>query len=129
MVGVGFLMLAVAWWGAFALLKDRVGPWLLRALSAMTFAGWVATLAGWYVTEIGRQPWVVQGYIRASEVVADHAGGMVLSTLIGYLALYAFLLVFYIFALMTLASKPARSLRANIDFAGAKPTAPAVGAA
>jgi cytochrome d ubiquinol oxidase subunit I len=129
MVGVGFLMLAVAWWGAFALLKDRVGPWLLRALSAMTFAGWVATLAGWYVTEIGRQPWVVQGYIRASEVVADHAGGMVLSTLIGYLALYAFLLVFYIFALMTLASKPARSLRANIDFAGVKPTAPAVGAA
>jgi len=63
--------------------QQRVGPWLLRALSWMTFAGWVASLAGWYVTEIGRQPWVVQGYIRASEVVADHAGGMVLSTLIG----------------------------------------------
>jgi cytochrome d ubiquinol oxidase subunit I len=120
MVGVGFLMLAIAWWGSYALLKDRVGPWLLRALSGMTFAGWVATLAGWYVTEIGRQPWVVQGYIRASEVVADHAGGMILSTLIGYLALYAFLLVFYIFSLHYLSSKPARSLRATIDFAANK---------
>ena len=77
MVGMGFLMLAVAWWGSYALFRNKVGPWLLRALSWMTFAGWVASLAGWYVTEIGRQPWVVQGYIRASEVVADHAGGMV----------------------------------------------------
>jgi hypothetical protein len=45
---------------------------------------------------------------------------MVLSTLIGYLALYAFLLVFYIFSLHYLSSKPARSLRATIDFAANK---------
>lgn len=117
MVGMGFLMLAVAWWGSYALFRDKVGPWLLRTLSWMTFAGWVASLAGWYVTEIGRQPWVVQGYIRASEVVADHAGGMVLSTLIGYLLLYAFLLVFYILTLMHMSSKPARSLKEGMDFA------------
>ena len=90
----------------------------------MTFAGWVASLAGWYVTEIGRQPWVVQGYIRASEVVADHAGGMVLSTLIGYLLLYAFLLVFYILTLMHMSSKPARSLKESIDFAAPKANTP-----
>jgi len=117
MVGMGFLMLAVAWWGSYALFRDKVGPWLLRTLSWMTFAGWVASLAGWYVTEIGRQPWVVQGYIRASEVVADHAGGMVLSTLIGYLLLYAFLLLFYILTLMHMSSKPARSLKESMDFA------------
>jgi cytochrome d ubiquinol oxidase subunit I len=124
MVGMGFLMLAVAWWGSYALFRNKVGPWLLRALSWMTFAGWVASLAGWYVTEIGRQPWVVQGYIRASEVVADHAGGMVLSTLIGYLLLYAFLLVFYILTLMHMSSKPARSLKESIDFAAPKANTP-----
>ena len=124
MVGMGFLMLAVAWWGSYALFRNKVGLWLLRALSWMTFAGWVASLAGWYVTEIGRQPWVVQGYIRASEVVADHPGGMVLSTLIGYLLLYAFLLVFYILTLMHMSSKPARSLKESIDFAAPKANTP-----
>ncbi len=51
MVGIGMLMLAVSWLGVWQL-KRRGEParWLLRALVGMTFAGWVATLAGWYVT-------------------------------------------------------------------------------
>ena len=45
----------------------------------MTFSGWVATLAGWYVTEIGRQPFVVYGLLRTADLVAPHAPGMVLA--------------------------------------------------
>ena len=111
MVGIGMLMLIVSWWSLISI--SRTGSFSrfhLQVLSAMTFSGWVAVLAGWFVTEIGRQPWIVYGLIRTSEVVADHGAGMVLSTLIAYLALYLFLMVSYIGALLYLSSKPAPSL-------------------
>ena len=115
MVGVGMLMVLVGWWAAWRLFRNRdenrdTQVWLLRALSVMTFSGWVAVLAGWYVTEIGRQPWVVDGLLRTSEVVADHSSATLAGTLFGYILLYAFLLVSYIAALRYLATKPARSL-------------------
>ncbi|WP_290523799.1 cytochrome ubiquinol oxidase subunit I [Alcanivorax sp.] len=115
MVGVGTLMVLVGWWAVWRLFRTRdessaAHPWLLRALSVMTFSGWVAVLAGWYVTEIGRQPWIVDGLLRTSEVVADHSSATVAGTLFGYVLLYAFLLVAYIAALRYLATKPARSL-------------------
>ena len=112
MVGFGVLMLVVAWWAALSLLRRRApGQWTLRALSLMTFSGWVATLAGWYVTEIGRQPWIVYGELAVADVVAPHSAGTMASTLIAYAVLYGVLLVAYIAALRYLATKPARSLR------------------
>jgi len=86
------------------------GPRLLSVLSWMTFSGWVAVLAGWYVTEIGRQPWVVQDLLRTADVVADHSAATLTGTLAGYVSLYLFLLVSYIAALRHMATKPARSL-------------------
>ena len=76
----------------------------------MTFSGWVAVLAGWYVTEIGRQPWIVQGLIRVNEVVADHPPTTVLSTLLAYAFVYGFLLFAYVGSIRYLSTKPARSL-------------------
>ncbi|WCM94469.1 cytochrome ubiquinol oxidase subunit I [Acidovorax sp. NCPPB 2350] len=109
MVGVGLLMLAVAWWSAFALWRRRKRPTahgsampallpraLLRTLVGMTFSGWVATLAGWYVTEIGRQPYLVYGVLRAADAVAPHAPTTVAASLTAYLVVYAVLLVSYI---------------------------------
>ena len=116
MVSVGILMFALSWWGSYLLLRHQVSDQFLRALSWMTFSGWIATLSGWYVAEIGRQPWIVQGLIRASEVVADHPPEMVLGTVIGYVLLYVFLVISYILALRHLASKPARSLIEKFDF-------------
>ena len=78
--------------------------------SWLTFSGWVAVLAGWYVTEIGRQPWIVNGVLRVDEVVADHGGGVLLSTFLGYLLLYFFILFCYVGTLRYLATKPAASL-------------------
>ena len=115
MVGIGVLMVLVGWWSVWKLFRgpreSRDGNvWLLRALSVMTFSGWVAVLAGWYVTEIGRQPWVVSGLLRTADVVADHSSATVAGTLFGYVLLYLFLLVSYIAALRYMATKPARSL-------------------
>lgn len=111
MVGIGMLMIAVSWWASYSMFRNKpFSEMQLWAFSLMTFSGWIAVLAGWYVTEIGRQPWMVQGLIRIDEVVAGHGGGMMLSTLIAYLALYVFLLASYVLSLRYMSSKPARSL-------------------
>jgi cytochrome d ubiquinol oxidase subunit I len=115
MVGMGVLMLAISWWAAWTLWRRRLetsGQSLLsrtqlRVLTAMTFSGWVATLAGWYVTEIGRQPFMVYGILRTADLVAPHAPGMVLSTLVAYLVTYVFLLLAYVGVLMYMAQHPA----------------------
>ncbi|ROZ61904.1 cytochrome ubiquinol oxidase subunit I [Ramlibacter sp. WS9] len=109
MVGVGVLMLLVSWWCALTLWRRAsLSTWQLRLLAAMTFSGWVSTLAGWFVTEIGRQPFLVYGLLRTADLVADHPPGMVLSTLIAYLTVYAFLLASYVFVLMYMAEHPAK---------------------
>lgn len=111
MVATGMAMLLVSWWAVWTLLvKRNCSQLLLRTLSIMTFSGWVAVLAGWYVTEVGRQPWIIYGQLRVSEIVADHDGGVVLASLIAYVALYMFLLYSYVRAVRYLATKPARSL-------------------
>ena len=74
----------------------------------MTFSGWVATLAGWYTTEIGRQPWLVHGIMTTDMAVADVPAPMVLSTLVVYLAVYAALLMAYIGVIVYLARKAAK---------------------
>ena len=106
MVGVGVLMLLVSWWGAWTLRKRGITPMLARVLVGMTFSGWVATLAGWYVTEIGRQPWLVTGILRTGEAAGPVAATTILGSLIMYLALYAALLLAYILTLMHLARRP-----------------------
>jgi cytochrome d ubiquinol oxidase subunit I len=107
MVGVGVLMLLVSWWGAWTIRKRGITPNLARVLVVMTFSGWVATLAGWYVTEIGRQPWLVTGILRTGEAAGPVAATTILGSLIMYLALYAALLLAYILTLMHLARRPA----------------------
>ena len=114
MLAVGGLMLLVSWWGAWQMRgKNTPTKPLLYALSAMTFSGWVAVLAGWYVTEIGRQPWIVSGVLKVQDVVADHSSATVGGTLIGYILLYGFLLASYIGAVRNLSRKPAASLSLN----------------
>lgn len=106
MVGVGLLMIAVAAVGAWHHFRRReLPPWFLRTLLGMTVSGWVATVAGWYVTEIGRQPWLVQGVLLARDAVADHAPAHVGLTLAAYLVTYALLLVAFVSTLFYLAKK------------------------
>jgi cytochrome bd ubiquinol oxidase subunit I len=106
MVGVGVLMLAVGWFAAWKTRKQRALPvWLARVLVAMTFSGWVATLAGWYVTEIGRQPYLVTGVLTTKAAAATIPTPMLASTLAMYLMLYAVLLVAYISVVFHMARK------------------------
>jgi len=112
MVGMGMLMLFVSWMSAWQFWrKKELANWQLKVLFAMSFSGWVAVLSGWYVTEIGRQPWMVTGLVTTAEVVADHSAGTLITTLVAYFLMYAFLLVSYIGAIFYLSSKPAKSLQ------------------
>jgi cytochrome bd ubiquinol oxidase subunit I len=106
MVGTGLLMLAVGWLGALQLRKHgEVKPWLARALVAMTFVGWVATLAGWYVTEIGRQPYLVYGILSTAQAAATVPTPMLAGTLAMYLTVYLALLVAYVSVVFHMARK------------------------
>lgn len=121
MVGVGLLMLAVSWLAAWQLKRQgMIKPWLLRALVGMTFSGWVATVAGWYVTEIGRQPYLVTGVLKTADAVAAIAPPMLASTLAMYLLLYALLTVAYVSVVFHLARKASY---ANADTPTAQSTA------
>jgi cytochrome d ubiquinol oxidase subunit I len=112
MVGIGVVMLAVAWWCApFALRGRELPRTALHALAWLTFSGWVAVLAGWYVTEIGRQPWIIYGQLAVADVVADHPVGVMRGTLLAYAVLYALLLAAYVATLRHLSAKPAASLQ------------------
>jgi len=115
MVGTGMLMLLVSWFGAYRLWKhgsaDGMPKFLLIGLVGMTFSGWVATLAGWYTTEIGRQPWLVQGVMTTYEAVADVPAPYVAGTLTMYLAIYGVLLLAYIATIFGLATRAARGER------------------
>jgi cytochrome d ubiquinol oxidase subunit I len=106
MVGVGLLMLAVSWLGCWWLLRKRALPRaFLWVLAAMSFSGWVATVAGWYVTEIGRQPWIVHGLLRTAEVASNVPAPHIALTLAAYLTLYVALIVAYVAVLRYLAEK------------------------
>jgi cytochrome d ubiquinol oxidase subunit I len=106
MVGVGMLMLLVSWASVFQLKpwkktgadeKNReLTVWHARVLLGMTFAGWVALIAGWYVTEIGRQPWLVSGLLLAVDAQSAVPAPQIALTLTLYLLLYAALIVSYI---------------------------------
>ncbi len=110
MVGIGVLMLAISWLGWWLYRRCAWQPaslprWLLWGLAGMTFSGWLATLAGWYVTEIGRQPFIVYGLLRVAEVASTVPAPMIGFTLALYLAMYAALILAYVGVLAYMAQK------------------------
>ena len=112
MIATGMAMLLMSWLTSYRLIRkggvDGLGKLILIPLVAMTFSGWLATLAGWYTTEIGRQPWLVHGVMTTYEAVADVPAPYVAGTLTAYLTVYAVLLVAYITTIFGLATRAAR---------------------
>jgi cytochrome d ubiquinol oxidase subunit I len=108
MVGVGLAMLAASWIGLWLTRRQRSpGPWLSRALVAMSFSGWVATVAGWYVTEIGRQPWLVQGVLTTAQAASSVPAPAIATSVALYLTLYLALTTAYVSVLFYLARQAA----------------------
>ncbi len=111
MVGIGLLMLAVSWIGWWQLRPNsrrrEPSPLLTSALLVMTFSGWVAVLAGWYTTEIGRQPWLVYGVLSTAQAAGPVPAPTIALTLAIYVAMYLALAVAYVATVFRLARKVA----------------------
>ena len=107
MVGIGFFLLGLAFWFAWSWWRRRDVPtskWFLGAAVVAGFAAPVAVEAGWVVTEVGRQPWIVYGLMRVDEAVTRAP-----NVRIGYYALivvYAVLTAASLYVLRRLASQP-----------------------
>lgn len=77
MVGCGFAMLGVVAWGALLVVRRRsfaTSRWFLRACVACAPLGLIAVEAGWFVTEVGRQPWIVRGVMKTKDAVVQMPG-------------------------------------------------------
>jgi cytochrome d ubiquinol oxidase subunit I len=106
MVGVGLLMLAVSWFATYELkFKSSLSKRTAMVLVAMTFAGWVALISGWYVTEIGRQPWLVHGVLTTAQAASQVPTSNIALSLAMYLTLYVALLSAYVSVVFYLAKK------------------------
>ena len=110
MVGVGVLMLLLAWIGAWYSRGGALMPRpLLWSFAGFTFSGWVATLSGWLVTEIGRQPWLVHGLLRTSEAAGRISEAQLGASLTAYAVTYGAMLVAYMVVLTHIAGKGAEA--------------------
>ncbi len=96
MVGLGLLMLVLAAAGLFLWRGGRMfrARWYLKFWRLMSSSGFIALLAGWYVAEIGRQPWVIYGQLRTEDAVSTIRAGAVMTSLAVYVVVYALLFGF-----------------------------------
>ncbi|MBC2769464.1 cytochrome ubiquinol oxidase subunit I [Pusillimonas minor] len=90
MVGLGFLMIGLGLWAAWSRWRGQLyaSPNLHRFALAMGPAGLVAILAGWFTTEVGRQPWVVYNVMRTADAVSPHGPYEVGLTLLLFIVVY-----------------------------------------
>lgn len=105
MVGIGMLMLLVGLWGLWSRARGRLyeSEWLQRASILMGPAGFIAVVAGWTTTEVGRQPFTVYGLLRTIDSVSPVEAPAVWASLVLFVGVYCIVFgvgIFYIFRSM-----------------------------
>lgn len=90
MVGLGVLMLITGLWSLWARYRKTLytSTWLHRAAIAMGPSGFVAVLAGWYTTEVGRQPYTVYGLLRTADSLSNVDAEAVGASLVAFIVVY-----------------------------------------
>ncbi|SNS90418.1 cytochrome bd-I ubiquinol oxidase subunit 1 apoprotein [[Luteovulum] sphaeroides subsp. megalophilum] len=107
MVTLGMLMLGLGLWSLWARFRGRLYDWkaLHRAALAMGPAGFVAVLAGWITTEVGRQPWTVYGHLRTADSLSPLDASAVGTSLVAFIVVYFFVFgagTFYLLRMMSM---------------------------
>jgi cytochrome d ubiquinol oxidase subunit I len=112
MVGLGLLMIAAALFGAFLWWRGTLFEtrWYLQIMARSWWAGFVAVISGWIVTECGRQPWVVHDILRTADAASPVAGGSVITTLVLFILAYGVVFSFGIYYINRLINKGLQDL-------------------
>jgi len=107
MLGLGFFMIAAALYGAFLWWRGTLFTtrWYLRVMAQTWWAGFVAVIAGWIVTESGRQPWIVQGVMRTADAASPVHANSIALTLVLFAIAYAVVFSFGIYYINRLIAK------------------------
>ena len=92
MVGIGMLMIATGVIAILLFLRKRLFDtrWFQYWCMALTPAGFIAVMAGWFVTEVGRQPWIVQGLLRTEDATSPVIGTSIAISLAAFIIVYVF---------------------------------------
>jgi cytochrome bd ubiquinol oxidase subunit I len=112
MYGLAILMFTMGVVSLWLRFRGRLfsSRWFLWMLVFMTPSGIIATLAGWYVAETGRQPWVIYGILRTVDAISPVPAQALLSTLIAFVCVYAvFISAFLVFTLHIVRRGPAEA--------------------
>ena len=115
MVGIGFVMMLIGFWSGYRRLRGSLydARWLQRTCVLMMPSGFIAVLAGWITTEVGRQPWTIYGLLRTADSVSPIGAEAVAASLLVFIFVYFSVFgagIFYILRLM------AKSPDAGIEF-------------
>ncbi|HEY1124351.1 MAG TPA: cytochrome ubiquinol oxidase subunit I [Sphingobium sp.] len=117
MVGLGFAMAGLGLWSLVARWRGKLydWTWLHRAALAMGPAGFVAVLAGWIVTEVGRQPFTIYGLLRTADSASPLDAPAVATSLVAFAATYFIVFGMGILYLLKLMRKPPEAHEAMLD--------------
>jgi cytochrome d ubiquinol oxidase subunit I len=123
MVGLGFWFILLAFWGGYRWLRGELfeDDLLAKALVGSSVLGILTVELGWIVTEVGRQPWVIQGVMKTHAGVSPGLTGTeALITLAGFVGVYAGLLTLYWYVVVRLIREqaPTRPATPNRDVSG-----------
>jgi cytochrome d ubiquinol oxidase subunit I len=107
MLGLGFFMIAAALFGAFLWWRGTLFEtrWYLLIMSQCWWVGFVAVIAGWIVTECGRQPWLVHDILRTADAASPVPGASILTTLVLFVLAYGVVFSFGIYYINRLIAK------------------------
>jgi cytochrome bd ubiquinol oxidase subunit I len=128
MVGCGLVMLGVVLLGGWLRWRDRLDdtPLFLQLCELVTPIGFIAVIAGWLVTEVGRQPWTVYGLLRTADSVSPSLTGLdVLISLLAYMTVYLLMYPVGIFLMWRIVRRgPAVAGEAETPIEAGRPQAP-----
>ena len=108
MVGLGFLMLGLGLFSLLARLRKRLYQWKPLHLLALLMGptGFIAVIAGWVTTEVGRQPWVIYGLMRTAEARSPVAAPAVATSLLAFVIVYFIVFGIGTWYILKLMAKP-----------------------
>lgn len=111
MVGIGLLLLAIGFTGVYLWWRKRLfsATWFLKPLGYAWPLGFIAIIAGWIVTEVGRQPWIAYGILRTADATSPVAASTVATSLALFVLVYCVVFsigIFYIYRMLRRGPKP-----------------------